>query len=301
MQSFGLRIDAETEHAFGEIVSGDYFPVLGVAPARGRLLAPSDDRAGAPPVVVLSHAFWKRRFGGSPDVVGRTIALNDQPFTIVGVAPEEFTGVMAPLAAICGCRLAADALLRPALDGRAARQRQPAPGGRLKPGVDRARAQADLDAIGRQLRQAPGEPDRGQAVTVYGSTMLHPEISTPVTAFTAVLMAVVALVLLIVCVNVANLVLARAAGRDAELAIRQSLGAGRGRLVRQLLTENLLLSLAGAAGGLAIAFWCTRLLMAAQLPAPCRLRSTCRSTCACWRSRRSSPSPRRWRSAWRRR
>ncbi len=87
LRSFGLRIDADTEHAFGEIVSGEYFPVLGVRAARGRLLEPSDDRAGAPPAVVLSHAFWTRRFGGSPDAVGRTIALNGQPFTIVGVAP----------------------------------------------------------------------------------------------------------------------------------------------------------------------------------------------------------------------
>ena len=140
--------------------------------------------------------------------------------------------------------------------------------GRLKPSIDRARAQADLDTIGRQLRRAAGEPDRGQAVTVYGSTTLHPEISAPAAAFTAVLMAVVGLVLLIVCVNVANLVLARAAARQAELAVRQSLGAGRGRLIRQLLTENLLLSVAGGAVGLAIAFWATQLLMAVQLPTP---------------------------------
>jgi predicted permease len=138
----------------------------------------------------------------------------------------------------------------------------------LKPGVDRARAQADLDTIGRQLRSAAGQPDSGPAVTVYSGSTLHPEIAPPVTAFTAVLMAVVGLVLLIVCVNVANLVLARAAGRSLELAIRQALGAGRGRLVLQLLTENILLSLAGAAGGLAIAYWCTRLLASLQLPAP---------------------------------
>ena len=269
MQSFGLRIEAETEHTFGTIVSGEYFSVLGVASARGRLLAPSDDRAAAPPAVVLSYGFWKRRFGASSDVVGKTIALNDQPFTIVGVAAEGFTGVMTPLVADLWVPLAADALLRPALD--------PATRldttsfhlvGRLKPGVDRARAQADLDTIGRQLRLARGEPDQGQAITVYGSTMLHPEISPPVTAFTTVLMTLVALVLLIVCVNLANLVLARAVAREAELAIRQSLGAGRGRLIRQMLAENLLLSLAGAVLGLAIAFWCTHLLMAVHLPTP---------------------------------
>jgi predicted permease len=269
MQSFGLRIDADTEPAFGTIVSGDYFSVLGVAPARGRLLVASDDRAGAPPAVVLSHAFWKRRFGASPDIVGKTIGLNGQAFTIVGVAAEGFTGLMTPLVGDLWVPLAADALLRPALDPVTRLDTTSIHlVARLKPGVDRALAEADLDTIGRQLRRAGGGPDQGPAVTVYGSTMLHPEFSAPVTAFTAVLMTVVALVLLIVCLNVANLVLARAAGREAELAIRQSLGAGRGRLIRQLLTENLLLALAGAAGGLAIAFWCTRLLMAVHLPTP---------------------------------
>jgi predicted permease len=269
LTSFGLRIDGDVEHVFGEIASGEYFQVLGLAPALGRLLSSSDDQPAAPPAAVLSHAFWTRRFGASPDAVGRTIALNGQSFMIVGVAPKGFTGVLAPLVGDLWVPLASDALLRPALDP-AARLASTSLhlAGRLKPGVERARAQADLDAIGRQIRIARGETDRGHAVTVYGSTMLHPEISSPVTAFTAVLMTVVALVLLIVCVNVANLVLARAAARDVELAIRQSLGAGRGRMIRQLLTENLLLSLGGAAGGLAIAYWSTRLLMAVELPAP---------------------------------
>ena len=269
LRSFGLRIDDDVEPAFGEIVSGEYFPVLGVRAAHGRLLEPADDRAGAPPAVVLSHAFWTRRFGRAPAVVGTTIGLNGQPFTVVGVASEQFTGVLAPLRGELWVPYTTDALLRPGLDESARLDRD---GmhlvGRLKPGVDRARAQAELDGIGRQIRQAQGDPDRGPAMTVYGSTMVHPEISTPIAAFTAVLMTVVALVMLIVCVNLANLVLARAAGRDMELAIRQSLGAGRGRLVRQLLTENLLLALAGAGGGLAIAFWGTRLLSAARLPAP---------------------------------
>ena len=269
MQSFGLRIDGETEHAFGTVVSGEYFSLLGIAPGRGRLLTPSDDVAGAPPAVVVSYPFWTRRFGRAPDAIGRTIALNDQPFTIVGVTPEAFAGMMAPLAGDLWVPLAADALLRPALD--------PATRldtislhlvGRLNPGVDRSRAQAELDTIGRQLRRARGEPDQVPAVTVYEATVLHPEISAPAVAFTAMLMALVGIVLLIVCVNVANLVLARSAGRETELAIRRSLGATRERLIRQLLTENLLLAFAGAAGGVAIAFWCTRLLMALRLPTP---------------------------------
>ena len=269
-QSFGLRIDADVEHAFGEVVSGNYFPILGVAPAMGRLIAPPDDRTGAPPVAVLSHAFWVRRFGASPSVIGRTISLNGQPFTIVGVAASRFVGVLAPLVGDFWVPLATDSLLRPALDQATRLDTMSFHlAGRLRPGVNRARAQADLDTIGRQLRAAEGEPERLQpAVTVYGSTMLHPEASQPVTIFMAALMTVSGLVLLIVCVNVANLVLARAAGRDVELALRQSLGAGRGRLIRQLLTENLILSAAGAAGAVAIAFWATRLLMAVRIPAP---------------------------------
>jgi predicted permease len=141
--------------------------------------------------------------------------------------------------------------------------------GRLKPGVDRLTAQADLDTIGRQRRAAAGQVgERGQAVTVYAGTTLHPEIAHWVAVFTGILMAAAALVLLIVCVNVANLVLARAAGRSTELAIRQSLGAARGRLIRQLLTENLLLSSAGATLGLAVAFWFTRLATSMRLPVP---------------------------------
>jgi predicted permease len=268
VRSFAITIDAEPDHAFGEIVTGNYFPALGVSAAHGRLLGPSDDLTGALPAVVLSHAFWVRRFGASPDAVGSTVSLNGVPFTIVGIADPRFTGVLAPLAGDFWVPLATDAQLRPALDPSARLRASMHLVGRLRNGVDRAEAQADLDTIGRQLRAAAGEPVRDQAVSVYGATTLHPEASRPVTAFTAVLMTVVGLVLLIVCVNVANLVLARAAGRGVELAVRQSLGAGRGRLVRQLLTENLLLSLAGAAGGLAIAYWTTRLAMAMRLPVP---------------------------------
>src|SRR5688572_5607066 len=116
LRSFGLTVDAEPEHAFGETVSGNYFPVLGVPAARGRLLGPSDDVAGAPAAVALSHAFWVRRFGASPDVVGKTVLLNSVPFTIVGVAHERFPGVLGPLAGDFWVPLAADSLLRPSLD-----------------------------------------------------------------------------------------------------------------------------------------------------------------------------------------
>ena len=268
MRSFSLRVDRENEHIFGEVVSGNYFPMLGTLPARGRLLTADDDRAGTPPVTVLSHGLWTRRFNASPDIVGRTIALNDQLFTVVGVAPAEFTGMMAPLAGDLWVPLAADALLRIGLDEPARLHSLTLQlMGRLKPGMVREQAQADLDTIGRQLRRAAGEDDREQAVTAYTATTLHPEIATFASPLTAVLLAAAGLLLLIVCVNVANLVLARATGRGLELAMRQSLGAGRGRLIRQLLTETSMLSLAGAAAGLGVAWWCTRLLSTMQVPA----------------------------------
>ena len=269
MRSFGLRIDGDVEPAFGELVAGNYFPLLGLTPTRGRLLAETDDRAGAPPVVVLSDAFWKNRLGQANDVVGRTIVLNGTAFTVVGVAPERFAGLMRPLTADLWVPSAADALLRPMLEQSERQSRSSPLIGRLKPGVDLARAQAELDTIGRQLRQDAGEPAREQAaVTVYPATALHPEFMQPLTVMLGGLMTVMALVLGIVCVNVANLVLARAAGRGTELAIRQSLGAPRRRLIRQLLTENGILAAAGVLGGLTIAFWGTQALSAMDLPTP---------------------------------
>src|SRR5688572_11760950 len=269
IRSFGLRVDREVEPAFGEIVAGTYFPLLGLRPSIGRLLSETDDRPGAPPVVVLSHGFWQTRFSGSRDAVGQTIVLNGTAFTVVGVGPERFAGLMTPLAAALWVPSAADALLRPMLDEAARLNRSALLVGRLKPGVDLAQAQADLDTIGRQLRLDAGEPAREQAaVTVYPATAIHPEFMQPLSVMIGGLMALMVLVLGIVCVNVANLVLARAAGRGAELAIRQSLGAPRRRLIRQLLTENGILAAAGVLGALAIAYWGTRALGAVDLPTP---------------------------------
>jgi putative ABC transport system permease protein len=269
MTSVGLRLDREIEHGFGQIVSGNYFPLLGIRPVRGRLLSPADDRPGAPPAVVLAHTFWQRRFAGSETAIGRTIAINDRGFTIVGVAPAGFIGAMAPLASDFWVPLGSDAVLRPALTNDQRLQSLSVHMlGRLKSDASLARAQTDLDTIGRQVRAERGESNRNAAVSVYPAGMLHTELERPLTAFMAVLMVVVVLALLIVCVNVANLVLARATSRQVELAIRQAIGAGRGRLIRQLLTENFLLALGGAIGGLLVALWLTRLLTAIPMSAP---------------------------------
>lgn len=265
--SLGLRLDRDVEHVFGEIVSGDYFSVLGIRPAAGRLLVTDDDRSGAPPVVVLSYAFWQRRFGGAPSAIGRTLSLNDRPFTIVGVAPDTFPGVSAPLRGELWVPLAADAVLRPAVD---AGQRRGSlyMMGRLARGATRDAVQAELDAIGRERRARGGNSnDRAPAVTVYPATMLHPEAAQPAIVAASVLMAVVTVLLLIVCVNVANLVLARAAHRDTEIAMRQALGAGRLRIVSGMLAESLVLAGLGAVGGVALAWGTTRLIVSVPLPA----------------------------------
>lgn len=268
----GVRLDRETERMTGQFVSGNYFSLLDAHASLGRVLAPADDRANAAPFVVLTHGFWERRFSSSTDVIGRTVSLNDRKFTIVGVLEPTFTGTMPPLMSDFWLPLSADLLLRPALtSAERADSLNVHMLGRLAPGATRQQAEAELDTIGRALRSASGEAaTTGPVVSVYPALMLHPEIAMPIGLFAGVLMVIVCTVLLIVCVNVANLVLARAASRGIELAIRQSIGAGRGRLIRQLLTESFLLSFAGAACGLAIAYALLRLMtvVIAQTPAP---------------------------------
>jgi predicted permease len=268
----GVRVDRDTERMTGQLVSGNYFSLLGVRASLGRVLAATDDRPDAAPVVVLTHTFWERRFSASTDVVGRTMSMNDRAFTVVGVLEPAFAGTMAPLVSDFWLPLSADGLLRPSLtSAERADSLSVQMLGRLAPGATRQRAAAELDTIGRALRAASGEAaSTDPVISVYPAVMLHPEIAIPIGVFVGVLMVIVGIVLLIVCVNVANLVLARAASRGIELAIRQSIGAGRGRLIRQLLTENFLLSFAGAACGFTIAYWLLKVMtvVIAQTPSP---------------------------------
>ena len=290
LRSFGLRIDAETEHSVRRDRQRRLF--LGprrVDAARGRLLVAVRRSRRAPPAVVLSHAFWTRRFGGSPDVIGRTIALNDQPFTIVGVAAEGFTGVLAPLVGDLWVPLAADALLRPgARSGRAARHGQPAPG---RPA--QARRRSGARAGGSRRDRPAAAPGRGAARPRTGGHGLRQarccirRSRRPLTAFTAVLMVVVALVLLIVCVNVANLVLARAAG-PGRRAGRPAVARRRARTAGSSAADGEPAAVAGRrrrrAGD--------RVLGHAAADGGCRCRRPCRSrwisrsTCGCSPSRR---------------
>jgi predicted permease len=254
-----LTSGGEPEQVFGQVVTGNYFDVLGVRAAAGAAFSftpAEDEQLGAHPVVVLSDGLWKRRFGASHSVVGGVIELNRQRFTVLGVAPPGFRGVNA---------LGGPALWLPVsarkqvLTGFAAENFDNRRAlllnvvARLKPQVAARQAEAALTTVAAGLEKAHPQENDSRSATLAPLTGFNPEFRRDVSLAGAVLMGVVALVLLIACANVANLLLARAAGRRREIAIRISLGASRGRLIRQLLTESALLGLLAGAAGLIIA------------------------------------------------
>jgi predicted permease len=259
--SLGTRDGAERIYA--NLVSGNYFEVLEARPALGRFFVPDEDRTpGARPVVVLSHDCWQRRFQGDRNIAGREIALNGTKYTVVGVAAPGFHGtlpitvdawipmMMTPQA------LATNELLE------CRRCSFMIAIGRLKPGVTAGEARAEAEAISAQLAREYPEDNRGRGLTVTASRPFPGELTRIVGAFLGLLMAVVGLVLAIASVNVAGMMLVRAAGRRREIAVRLALGAGRGEIARQFMTEGVLVFLAGAAGGLLMAVWMRNALLA---------------------------------------
>jgi putative ABC transport system permease protein len=259
---FALTQAGDPAQIAGALVTPGFFETLGVAPARGRVFTAGEGAAGASHVAILSHGLWQTRFGSNPAIVGRSIVLNGLAYDVVGVMPPSFAF---PEAAQVWTPLAPWGRYKDFMESRGAMWLRVI--GRLKPGVGTVAAQAELDRIASALeREYPGA-NAGIGIRL---VPMHEDIVGDVRRPLLVLLAAVGFVLLIACANVANLLLTRAAARQRELAIRAALGAGRRRLIRQMLVESLVLAGAGGALGLALAAWGMRALTAlapADLPA----------------------------------
>jgi predicted permease len=265
---FDARVEspAGDEMLWGELVAGDYFGTLQVPMAIGRSFTPAEQEVqGAYPVAVLDHRFWVRAFNRDPGVLGRTIRINTRPYTIVGVTPETFEGKALPLV---GGDLYIPYAMRKELRRDGDGSYNLIASARLAPGVTVEQARAALSALGARLVEegSEGAGFRGFALYTAEETLLRPGIDQPMSQMGLLLLGVVALVLLIACTNLASFLLARAADRRRELAVRLALGAGRGRILRMLLAEAVVLGMLGGAAGAGIGALAVRLLLRIRPP-----------------------------------
>jgi predicted permease len=273
---FKLRGGDDIEQVWGEVVSGNYFDVLGVRAHQGRTFLPEEDSVpNRNPVVVISHGLWQRRFESDPALVGKTIILNNQSLTVVGIAPPEYTGMIRGWST----EVWIPAMILPLLDPSVGENRLTSRGsrwvtlmGRLKPDVTIEQARARFGVLREEMRAAqPAEwlrqahgPGRELIVSILpeSQTRVPPQLRGVAYGIAALLFVIVDLVLLIACMNLASMLFARAVARRSEIAVRLAIGAGRARIIRQLLTESMLLSFIAGAAGLALAVWAIDLMIA---------------------------------------
>src|SRR5216683_518198 len=251
---FSMTGSGEPERVRIGMVSAGFFEILGVTPARGRLFTPEEDRLGTAPVAILSAGLWQRKFASAPDIVGKRITMNGVAYTVIGVLPANFYFQGANYDRAKDVFIPVGQFTDPSFQERDVHEGTRAIG-RLRPGVTLTAAHADMDQIATNLAVTYPDADKGAGITLIP---LKKDIVGDVEPFLLVLLAAVGFVLLIACVNVANLQLARSTSRAHEFAVRSALGAGQSRVIRQLLTESILIGLAGGALGLLLAGWGTQ-------------------------------------------
>jgi predicted permease len=265
-QPLTLTVAGASERIFAQGVSGNFFQVLGRQAELGRSLAPDDDRPGAEGAVMLSYRLWQSRFGGDPSAVGRAVTLEGKPYTIVGISPADFQGltrgffpdVWVPVTRTAPFEISPDALS-------ARNMRWLGLAGRVPKSTSRTVALAELSSVARKVREENPSPGAGdEELVLLPGAQGDDGYLADVSRVSLLLMGVVGILLLIACANVGGLMLARASGRRREIAVRQALGAGRARLIRQLLAESLLLAVLGGAAGLLLALWSADLLAKLQ-------------------------------------
>ena len=268
----GLTVDHKSDHCLVSRVTNNYFRSLDISPAYGRLILSTEGRVpGADPVIVLGYSYWRHRFAGDPKIVGQKVELNDHAFTVVGIAPRDFHGTYPVMDMDAYIPFSAetgedpDNPVQKAWTSRGDRSLTVM--GRLKPGVTLKQAQASLNVVAKRIAEAHPDTEKGLSVQLFPENLARPEpdADNPIPATSIAFMSLAALVLLVACFNTANVLLVRATVRQREMAIRAALGAGRGRLVRQYLTESLLLALLGGGAGLVLASWASGFLSSLSL------------------------------------
>jgi predicted permease len=263
-----LSHDGVNERLWGFLVTGNYFETLGVKAALGRVISAEDDRLpGAHPVAVVSYKCWRQRFGGDPGVIGKNVVVNGRGYTIIGVAQPGFSGTEVIVTPEMWFPMMMQAQIEPGLQWLDDREwKTITVMGRLKPGVGLRQAQTALNSIASQLEREYSNINENMQVTLFSPGLAGSAMRGAIMGFAGLLMVVVGMALLLACANLANLLLARATERRREIAVRLALGASRSRVMRQLLTESLLLAAGGGVLGFLLAVWLAKLTVAIKLP-----------------------------------